>query len=51
VPVLQARGLFRDRYDPAESTLRERLFGAGRALLPGTHPAAAYRRASAPAIR
>jgi alkanesulfonate monooxygenase SsuD/methylene tetrahydromethanopterin reductase-like flavin-dependent oxidoreductase (luciferase family) len=51
VPVLQARGLFRDRYDPAETTLRERLFGAGRALLPGTHPAAAYRRASAPAIR
>jgi long-chain alkane monooxygenase len=51
VPVLQARGLFRDRYDPAETTLRERLFGAGRALLPGTHPAAAYRRAAAPATR
>jgi FMN-dependent oxidoreductase (nitrilotriacetate monooxygenase family) len=51
VPVLQARGLFRDRYNPAETTLRERLFGPGRAQLPGTHPAAAYRRASAPAIR
>jgi long-chain alkane monooxygenase len=51
VPVLQARGLFRDRYDPAETTLRERLFGAGRALLPATHPAAVYRRTSAPAIR
>jgi FMN-dependent oxidoreductase (nitrilotriacetate monooxygenase family) len=51
VPVLQARGLFRDRYDPAETTLRERLFGAGRARLPGTHPAATYRRASARAIR
>jgi FMN-dependent oxidoreductase (nitrilotriacetate monooxygenase family) len=50
VPVLQARGLFRDRYDPAETTLRERLFGAGRERLPGTHPAAAYRRASALAI-
>ena len=48
VPVLQARGLFRARYDPAETTLRERLFGAGRKLLPGTHPAAAYRRAPAP---
>jgi long-chain alkane monooxygenase len=51
VPVLQARGLFRDRYDPAETTLRERLFGPGRAKLPGTHPAAAYRRAPAPATR
>lgn len=51
VPVLQARGLFRDRYDPAETTLRERLFGAGRALLPATHPAAVYRRTPAPAIR
>jgi alkanesulfonate monooxygenase SsuD/methylene tetrahydromethanopterin reductase-like flavin-dependent oxidoreductase (luciferase family) len=57
VPVLQARGLFRARYDPAETTLRERLFGVGRTLLPATHPAAAYRRtpaasqASVPASR
>jgi hypothetical protein len=49
VPVLQARGLFRDRYDSRETTLRERLFGPGRRLLPATHPGAAYRRAAAPA--
>jgi long-chain alkane monooxygenase len=47
VPVLQARGLFRDRYDPQETTLRERLFGPGRKRLPDTHPGAAYRRAAA----
>jgi FMN-dependent oxidoreductase (nitrilotriacetate monooxygenase family) len=47
VPVLQARGLFRSRYDPAETTLRERLFGAGRKRLRDTHPGAAYRLASA----
>jgi len=29
VPELQRRGLFRKAYDPAESTLRERYFGAG----------------------
>jgi long-chain alkane monooxygenase len=43
VPVLQARGLFRAAYDPAETTLRERLFGPGRPLLPATHPGGAYR--------
>jgi long-chain alkane monooxygenase len=47
VPVLQARGLFRSRYDPAATTLRERLFGAGRKLLRDTHPGAAYRLAPA----
>jgi alkanesulfonate monooxygenase SsuD/methylene tetrahydromethanopterin reductase-like flavin-dependent oxidoreductase (luciferase family) len=31
VPALQRRGLFRQAYDPAERTLRERYFGAGRA--------------------
>ncbi|GAA1766971.1 NtaA/DmoA family FMN-dependent monooxygenase [Luedemannella helvata] len=30
VPELQRRGLFRKAYDPAETTLRERYFGAGR---------------------
>ena len=30
VPELQRRGLFRKAYDPAERTLRERYFGAGR---------------------
>ncbi|HEV2371926.1 MAG TPA: LLM class flavin-dependent oxidoreductase [Streptosporangiaceae bacterium] len=29
VPELQRRGLFRTAYDPAETTLRERYFGAG----------------------
>jgi FMN-dependent oxidoreductase (nitrilotriacetate monooxygenase family) len=45
VPELQRRGLYRDKYDPDESTLRERLFGAGHRRLPDTHPAAAYRGA------
>lgn len=31
IPVLQRRGLFRTAYDPAQRTLRERYFGAGRA--------------------
>jgi long-chain alkane monooxygenase len=43
IPVLQDRGLFRIGYDPAESTLRERLFGAGRTRLPASHPGAARR--------
>jgi alkanesulfonate monooxygenase SsuD/methylene tetrahydromethanopterin reductase-like flavin-dependent oxidoreductase (luciferase family) len=30
VPELQRRGLFRKAYEPAEATLRERYFGAGR---------------------
>jgi long-chain alkane monooxygenase len=29
IPELQRRGLFRTAYDPAETTLRERYFGAG----------------------
>lgn len=41
VPELQRRGLYRSRYQ--ESTLRERLFGAGRARLPASHPGARYR--------
>jgi long-chain alkane monooxygenase len=45
VPELQRRGLFRDRYDAAETTFRERLFGAGRPTLPASHPGAAYRGA------
>jgi FMN-dependent oxidoreductase (nitrilotriacetate monooxygenase family) len=47
VPVLQERGLFRAGYDPAETTLRERLFGAGHRRLPPTHPGAGYRRVPA----
>ncbi|WNB86786.1 LLM class flavin-dependent oxidoreductase [Cellulomonas sp. ATA003] len=41
VPELQRRGLYRTEY--AESTLRERLFGAGRTRLPDSHPGARYR--------
>ncbi|HLJ05877.1 MAG TPA: LLM class flavin-dependent oxidoreductase, partial [Acetobacteraceae bacterium] len=42
VPELQSRGLMKDRYGPG--TLREKLFGPGRARVPGTHPAARFRR-------
>ncbi|GAA3734226.1 LLM class flavin-dependent oxidoreductase [Salinactinospora qingdaonensis] len=35
VPELQRRGLFRTAYDPAETTLRERYFGAGNRHYPG----------------
>lgn len=42
VPVLQKRGMFRERYE--ETTLRERLFGKGSARLADTHPGAAYRK-------
>ncbi|SFJ34695.1 FMN-dependent oxidoreductase, nitrilotriacetate monooxygenase family [Paenibacillus sp. UNC496MF] len=42
VPVLQRRGVFREEYE--ESTLRERLFGAGNSRLPDDHPGAAYRK-------
>jgi FMN-dependent oxidoreductase (nitrilotriacetate monooxygenase family) len=41
VPELQTRGLFKHDYAPG--TLREKLFGAGRARLPASHPAAALR--------
>jgi FMN-dependent oxidoreductase (nitrilotriacetate monooxygenase family) len=43
VPELQSRGLFKHDYVPG--TLREKLFGAGRARLPASHPASAARRA------
>lgn len=42
VPELRRRGRFRDAYTPGE-TLRERLFGAGRARLPSDHHGARYR--------
>lgn len=38
VPALQSRGAFKTAY--AEGTLREKLFGQGRARLPESHPAA-----------
>lgn len=41
VPELQRRGLYRTRYE--ESTLRERLFGAGNTRLFPEHPGARYR--------
>ncbi len=47
VPALQDRGLFRSGYDPAQATLRERLFGAGCSRLKQTHPGAAWRKAAA----
>lgn len=42
MPELRRRGRIREDYTPGE-TLRERLFGQGRARLPETHPAARYR--------
>ncbi|MET0270226.1 MAG: NtaA/DmoA family FMN-dependent monooxygenase [Sphingomonas sp.] len=42
VPELRRRGRYRDGYTPGE-TLRERLFGAGRARLPADHFGARYR--------
>jgi len=41
VPELQARGVYKTAY--AEGTLREKLYGAGRAYLPVAHPAGAAR--------
>jgi FMN-dependent oxidoreductase (nitrilotriacetate monooxygenase family) len=41
VPELQRRGLYKTEYAPG--TLREKLYGAGHARLPSTHPAAAAR--------
>jgi FMN-dependent oxidoreductase (nitrilotriacetate monooxygenase family) len=41
VPELQKRGLYPEKYE--QGTLRERLFGAGNARLPGTHVGAGYR--------
>jgi len=42
VPELQARGVFKHEYAPG--TLREKLYGPGRARLPDAHPAARVRR-------
>ncbi len=41
VPELTRRGLYKEAY--AEGTLREKLFGAGRARLTEQHPASRYR--------
>ena len=43
VPELQRRGVYKREYHPG--TLREKLFGAGRARLASPHPAARYRTA------
>ena len=42
VPELQLRGVFKHEYAPG--TLREKLYGPGRARLPDAHPAARVRR-------
>ena len=42
VPELTRRGIYKDAY--AEGTLREKLFGPGRARLTEQHPASRYRR-------
>jgi alkanesulfonate monooxygenase SsuD/methylene tetrahydromethanopterin reductase-like flavin-dependent oxidoreductase (luciferase family) len=42
VPELVRRGRYKDAYQPG--TLREKLFGAGRARLSAPHPAAGYRK-------
>jgi alkanesulfonate monooxygenase len=41
VPELQRRGVYKREY--REGTLREKLYGPGRARLPETHPAHAWR--------
>src|SRR5262249_23270702 len=41
VPELQRRGRYKREYQPG--TLREKLFGSGRARLAAPHPAAGYR--------
>lgn len=41
VPELQRRGVYKTTY--RSGTLREKLYGAGRARLPDEHPAAAFR--------
>ncbi|MBS7813659.1 LLM class flavin-dependent oxidoreductase [Roseococcus pinisoli] len=46
VPELQRRGRFKQRYAPG--TLREKLYGPGRARLPAAHPAAVSRRPQTP---
>lgn len=42
VPELQRRGIYKQDYE--EGTLREKLFGAGRNLLPPDHPGSTFRR-------
>ena len=42
VPELQSRGVMKREYAPG--TLRQKLFGAGHARLPGSHPATRFRR-------
>jgi FMN-dependent oxidoreductase (nitrilotriacetate monooxygenase family) len=46
VPELQTRGIYKTDYDEAP-TLREKLFGRGRARLGATHPGALHRRGAA----
>ncbi|MGA2412490.1 MAG: LLM class flavin-dependent oxidoreductase [Candidatus Binataceae bacterium] len=41
VPELQRRGIYKTEYQ--EGTLREKLYGSGRARLPSSHPSASYR--------
>ena len=48
VPELQRRGRYKRDYEPG--TLREKLYGAGRALLGADHPAAQFRRRSGPEV-
>ena len=46
VPELQRRGVYKRDYRPG--TLREKLFGPGRARLSSPHPATRYRAAQPP---
>lgn len=46
VPVLQRRGAFKTEYAPG--TLREKLYGPGRARLDASHRAASFRKAARP---
>ncbi|MGH7843322.1 MAG: LLM class flavin-dependent oxidoreductase, partial [Candidatus Binataceae bacterium] len=48
VPELQRRGRFKRDYRPG--TLREKLYGTGRARLPLDHPGAAYRQKAKPSV-
>ncbi|CAH2895722.1 MAG: Coenzyme F420-dependent N5,N10-methylene tetrahydromethanopterin reductase and related flavin-dependent oxidoreductases [uncultured Paraburkholderia sp.] len=50
VPELQNRGVYKEDYDPAP-TLREKLFGGGRARLPDVHAGAQHRRAPQSGIK
>jgi long-chain alkane monooxygenase len=47
VPELQRRGVYKREY--REGTLREKFYGPGRARLPESHPASAYRHRAAAA--